>query len=77
MCGKECELPRQPYGYVADRGQYLDGFCIRKALVVDSVHVVHLRSGACSFVFLTLSTGGEAGGLTKEGRKILKKFRPP
>ena len=34
--------------------------------------VVHLRSGACGFVLLTLPTGGEAGGLTKEGRNFLK-----
>ena len=70
LCGKGCELPCQPCGYMTDRGQHLDDFCVRRALVACFVHVVHLRSGACGFVLLTLPTGGEAGGLTKEGRKF-------
>lgn len=57
---------------MADRGQYLDDFCVRWTLVMGSVHVVHLRSGAWRFELLTLPTGGEAGGLTKEGRIFLK-----
>ncbi len=73
LCGKDSELPRQPCGYMADRIQHFDDFCIRRTLVACSVHVVYLRSGACRFVLLTLPTGGEAGGLTKAGKLFLKK----
>ena len=49
---------------MTDRGQHLDDFCVRRALVACFVHVVHLRSGACCFALLTLPTGGEAGGFS-------------
>ena len=65
--GKDRELPCQPCGYMADGDQHVDDFLIRRALIVNPVHVGYLQSGACRFVLLTLPTGGEAGGLTKEG----------
>lgn len=72
MCGKDCELPRQPCGYLADLRQHLDDFCVGRAPVMCSVHVLHLRSGTCRFELLTLPTGGDAGSLTKEDEIFLK-----
>lgn len=65
LCGKDSELPCQPCGYKADRIQHFDDFCVRRAFVACSVHVVYFRSGVCRFVLLTLPTGVEVGGLTK------------
>jgi len=52
---------------MADGDQHFNDFFIRRAFFVDALHTVYLPSGACRFALLTLPTGGEAGGLTKEG----------
>ena len=55
LCGKDRELPRQSCGYVADRDENVDHFCVRRAPVVCSVHVVtsfrNLWVGCCSLHF--------------------------
>ena len=67
LFGKDRELPCQPCGYMADGDQHVDDFLIRRALVVNPVHIGYLQSGACRSVLLTLPTGGEGYRLTKEG----------